>query len=314
MVAIGSRSASSGVQQQRQLHNQHAIPPRASERATRRDRARAQRPAADQPAPFDPAFLGTAVHPDACMPAVHSAHGAASWLREDELASRAVQVPLAKANPPVLDARSLARRTELRRACSARGIDYSICDELHELEDRLAADAGGESAQQCASAAEELGQRLLVEDRWPSTERLPPALASALHRPSPPALEPALDCAPPPAPPHPAHSSPSLGGSPRAAATGVRTNATLSTRMVLSTQTVTITARSTIRSAVSTSLPASSSWCPAAQASTGARATSPSRVLFSTNCSTPLATWEQARSEPCRRQRWHRSRRESRRL
>ena len=203
MVAIGSRSASSGVQQQRQLHNQHAIPPRASERATRRDRARAQRPAADQPAPFDPAFLGTAVHPDACMPAVHSAHGAASWLREDELASKAVQVPLAKANPPVLDARSLARRTELRRACSARGIDYSICDELHELEDRLAADAGGESAQQCASAAEELGQRLLVEDRWPSTERLPPALASAPHRPSPPALEPALDCAPPPAPPAP---------------------------------------------------------------------------------------------------------------
>ena len=153
MVAFGSRSASSGVQQQRRLHNQHAIPPRASERATRCDRARAQRPAADQPAPFDPALLGTAVHPDACRPAVHSstpehsAHGAASWLREDEVASRAVQVPLAKANRPVLDARSLARRTELRRACSARGIDYSICDELHELEDRL---AGGESTQQAS--------------------------------------------------------------------------------------------------------------------------------------------------------------------
>ena len=157
MVAFGSRSASSVVQQQRRLHNQHAIPPRASERAPRRDRARAQRPAADQPAPFDPALLGTAVHPDACGPAVHSstpehsAHGAASWLREDEVASRAVQVPLAKANRPVLDARSLARRTELRRACSARGIDYSICDELHELEDRL---AGGEAVQQGASAAE----------------------------------------------------------------------------------------------------------------------------------------------------------------
>ena len=163
MVANRSRSKASGKQLSTKLYpHQHAIHVRASHR-----RADAPRPAREPPALDDPAPLGTAVHPHACSSATdlpeHSTCGIGPWLHGASAAASDARGPASRhtpraSPPPELDTRSLAWRTELRRACHARGIDYSICDELHVLEDRLAQD---ESAQQQhgASASAALAQR-----------------------------------------------------------------------------------------------------------------------------------------------------------